>query len=93
MKVEEWLGLALRVLGVIVLLYGAGYLLDGTLFQLEYFTYPDSSANYYFVVGILYCVVGLFLIRGAPHIVRFAYPNEEEVEEPADTGDETDAAR
>jgi hypothetical protein len=84
MSVEQWLGLALRIVGVIVLLYGVGYLVDGALFYLEYFNYPDSSVNYYIVVGILYCAVGVYLLRGAPHVVRFAYPREEAMEEPSE---------
>jgi hypothetical protein len=28
--------------------------------------------------GIPYLAVSLYLLRGAPHLVRFAYPNESE---------------
>jgi hypothetical protein len=91
MSVEQWFGLALRIVGAIVGLYGVGYLVDGALFQLEYFNYPDSSVNYYIVVGLLYCGVGVYLLRGAPHVVRFAYSREEAVEEPVeDAGDSND---
>jgi hypothetical protein len=84
MSVEEWLGLALRIVGAIVSLYGVSYLVDGALFHLEYFSYPDSSVNYYIVVGLLYCGVGVYLLRGASHVVRFAYPREEAVDEPVE---------
>ena len=84
MSVEQWLGLALRIVGAIVCLYGVGYLVDGALFHLEYFIYADSTVNYYIVVGLLYCAAGIYLLRGAPHVVRFAYPREEAMEEPAE---------
>ncbi|MFY9619976.1 MAG: hypothetical protein WAQ99_09200 [Pyrinomonadaceae bacterium] len=84
MSAEQWLGLALRIVGAIVFLYGVGYLVDGALFHLEYFIYADSSVNYYIVVGLLYCTAGGYLLRGAPHVVRFAYPQEEGTEEPAE---------
>lgn len=84
MSLEQWLGLALRIVGAIVLLYGVGYLVDGALLHLEYFNYPDSSVNYYIVVGLLYCGVGVYLLRGAPQVVRFAYPREESMDEPAE---------
>lgn len=71
-------GLALRIVGAIVFLYGVGYLVDGALFHLEYFIYADSTVNYYLVVGLLYCAAGAYLLRGAPHVVRFAYPQEKE---------------
>ena len=84
MSVEQWLGLALRIVGAIVSLYGVGYLVDGALLHLEYFVYADSSVNYYLVVGLLYCGTGLYLLRGAPHVVRFAYPQDEVTDERAE---------
>ncbi len=74
MRVEEWFALALRVIGIIYFLYGAGYLLDGSLFRLGYFHYPESSSGYYIITGLFQCSVALFFIRGAAGIVRFAYP-------------------
>ena len=84
MSVEQWLGLGLRIVGAIVSLYGLGYLLDGALLHLEYFVYADSSVNYYIVVGVLYCGAGVYLLRGAPHVLRFAYPQEEVMDESAE---------
>lgn len=81
MRVEEWFALAVRIIGVVVFLYGIGYLLDGALFHLGYFKYPESSPAYYLIAGISYGCVGLYLLRGAAHIVSFAYPIEEEEEE------------
>ena len=81
MRVEEWFALAVRVIGVLIFLYGLGYLLDSLLFRLGYFNYPESSPAYYVVAGISYGIVGLYLMRGAPQIVRFAYPVEEEQDE------------
>lgn len=81
MRVEEWFGLGVRVVGVLIFLYGVGYLLDGALFSLGYFSYPESSPAYYVVAGMSYGVVGLYLMRGAPHLVRFAYPLDEEQDE------------
>jgi hypothetical protein len=91
MRVEEWFALALRVLGVLIFLYGLGYLLDSFLFRLGYFNYPESSPAYYVVAGISYSIVGLYLMRGAPQIVRFAYPLEEEQD--YNNGDEEEADR
>ena len=78
MRIEDWFALAVRVIGVVVFLYGVGYLLDSSLFRLGYFNYLDSSPGYYMIAGISYVIVGLYLMRGAPHIVRFAYPIDEE---------------
>lgn len=81
MRAEEWFTLALRIIGVIIFLYGIGYLLDGSLFKLEFFNFAESSPAYYMIAGISYGIVGLYLMRGASHIARFAYPAREEEEE------------
>jgi hypothetical protein len=93
-KVEELFALALRIIGVLLLFYGLHGLLDAGLFQLGYFTYQDSSVGYYLISGLFYSVVGLYLLRGAPGIVRFAYrANEEDEEETEGDDDEGDGER
>ena len=91
MRAEDWFALSLRVIGAVVSVYGMGYLLDSLLFWLGYFNFPESSPNYYVVVGIAYVIAGVFLLRAAPLLVRFAYPEEEEDEdEEDDAGDKQD---
>jgi len=80
MRAEDWFALAVRVIGVVLFLYGVGYLSDSFLFRLGYFNYPETSPGYYVIAGISYGIVGLLFMRGADHIVRFAYPIEEEEE-------------
>jgi hypothetical protein len=80
MKVEDWFALAVRVIGVLILLYGIGYLLDSFLFRLGYFNFSESSPGYYLIAGLSYVLVGMYLIRGASHLVRFAFPAEAEDE-------------
>lgn len=89
MRAEEWFALALRVIGVIQVLYGVGYLFDSSLFRLGYFTYPDTTFGYYLIAGIAYTVVGLCLIRFTPPIVDFVYPPETDEESELDE-EETD---
>ena len=89
MRAEEWFALTLKVIGVIEILYGAGYLFDSSLFRLGYFNYPDTTPGYYLIAGIAYTVVGLCLIRFAPHIVDLVYPPETDEESDLDE-EETD---
>jgi hypothetical protein len=86
MRLEDWFALAVRVIGVLIFLYGIGHLLDSFLFRLGYFNYPESSPGYYVIAKLSYVFVGLYLIRGAPQLVRFAYPIKED-EEKADQQD------
>ena len=80
MKPKEYLALALRIIGVLVILYGIRDLIDFPLGLLGYFTLQRTAYAYYLILGIGYLVVGLYLLRGAPHLVRFAYPEREKEE-------------
>lgn len=89
LRVEELFGLALRIMGAVLVYYGLHNLLDALLFNLGYFNYPDSSPHYYLVSGLFLTVLGLYLVRGAVGVVAFAYPsrddeenNDQELDEP-----------
>ncbi|HUS12881.1 MAG TPA: hypothetical protein VMZ30_20595 [Pyrinomonadaceae bacterium] len=87
MKIKEWFGLALRVTGVVTCIYGAVYLLDALLFRFGYLNYPESVPGYFVITGLFHLLIGLYLIRGAPLLIGFAYPFEEE-EEKAESEEE-----
>lgn len=87
MRIDDWLALALRIIGALLLIYGLQYLLDALLFYLGYFTYPDSTTGYYLISGLTYVFIGLYLLRGAPLLVRFSYPEEEADERDEESGD------
>ena len=80
MQIEDWFALAVRVVGVWLLISGLGLLLDSSLFKLGYFSYLDSSPGYYLISGLAQVLAGLYLVRGAPQLVAFACPTEEEDE-------------
>jgi hypothetical protein len=91
-RVQELFGLALRILGAVVLYYGLSGLLDAALFNLGYFNYPDSSPNYYLISGLFQLVVGIYLLRGAPGLVRFAYPASEDEDDDEEDSEEEKSA-
>jgi len=78
MGAQDWFALAVRVVGLMTLITGLATLLDGFLLKLGYFTHTESSPAYYSIVGVANLVLGLCLILGAPVVVRFAYPLEDE---------------
>ena len=80
MRVEDWFALAVRVFGITVLIAGLGLLLDSSLLKLGYFNQPDTHPAYYMIYGAAQVVAGLYLIRGAPFLVRFAYSRDDENE-------------
>ena len=80
MRVEDWFAVAVRVVGVVMFIYGLGLVLDSFLFRLGYFTYLDTTPAYFLIVGLAQVFGGLYLVRGAPHLLGFAYPIEDEDE-------------
>lgn len=64
MKASELFGVAVRTVGLISLLYmiGGSFLLFG-----------GSMAFGFLVRQILWAALSIYLLRGAPHVVRFAY--------------------
>ena len=91
MKTEEWFGLAVRVIGVVALVYGAVYLLEALLFRFGYLNYPESVPGYFLITGLFHLLIGLYLIRGAPLLISFAYPLEENEDDEEDDENEEDA--
>ncbi|MCA1615883.1 MAG: hypothetical protein LC800_17635 [Acidobacteria bacterium] len=86
MGAKDWFALALRIAGVVLLLYGLRDLVDHMLYQFGYFNWPDVSPRYFVVLGVVQVCAGLYLVRGAPQLVAFAFPEtpEDEAEEDED---------
>jgi hypothetical protein len=80
MEAEDWFAVAVRVVGVVILVAGLGLLLDSLLFKLGYFFYPDSSPGYYLIAGMAQVIIGMYLARGAPLLAEFAFPIEDNAE-------------
>ena len=70
MNSKEWFGLFLRIVGVLGILTITRHALVPHLAQ----TYPHPGLQIIkWVIGV---VVGVYLIRGAPGLVKFAYPDK-----------------
>ena len=91
MGAKDWFTLALRVVGVVLLLYGLRDLVDHLLYRLGYFNWPEISPLYYVVTGVAQALAGLYLVRGAPLLVGFAFPETAVDEE--DEAEEAEARR
>ena len=80
MKLTDLFGLATRIVGLIVSLYGMDWLIRFCLGQIGYFTLQKTDLTYYLIMGIVYLSAGAYFLRGAPHFVRYAY-SEDNAEE------------
>jgi hypothetical protein len=75
MKANDYFEVAIRVIGVVLMIYGLRDLLDALLFVLGYFTIMDTNPKYYLVFGLGSLVLGFYFVRGAGLLVDFAFPN------------------
>jgi hypothetical protein len=69
MKSSDLFALAVRIVGLVSLLYmiGSAVMLFGS-----------GIAFFWVVKEVIWLLVSLYLLRGAPHVVRFAYPERSE---------------
>ena len=69
--------LAVRIVGLVVCLYGLDYLREFVAVQMGYFMLERTSPVLYFASAAAFMITGLYLIRGAPHFMRYAFPDED----------------
>ena len=90
MTAKDIFGLALRVVGFGLFLNGLDNIGEFIAVQIGYFTLQKTDPTYYFVLGIAQAVIGLYFLRGAPHFIRYSYP-EDDYEEHEEAPDAQDA--
>jgi hypothetical protein len=73
MSARDAFGLILRVLGLLGVLWGIFYL-GSIVYWLLGTRVPGYTIYHYIAAAFLTLGVGLYLLRGAPHLVRFAFP-------------------
>lgn len=75
MRPRESFGVGVRIVGLIVVLVSILYFVSGVVVLIDPKFQPKvSPAWHYFVDAVVELAVGLYLLRGATQIVRFAYP-------------------
>ena len=77
MEERNYFQLAIRVVGLVVCLYGLDYLREFVAIQMGYFTLERTSPVLYFASAAVSLILGLYLVRGAPHFMRFAFPEDD----------------
>ena len=76
MKEKHIFGLVVKVLGLAGVLWGCSYVVSVIYYLLG--SHPEGYTLYHYVVAsVVTLALGLYFLRGAPHIVRFAYPDDE----------------
>ena len=79
MQPRQAFGVAIRVMGLLTSVASLLWLLSAIIV----FFVPDYRANvapawHYLLSGVIALVLGLYCLRGARHVVSFAYPGSDD---------------
>ena len=78
MTSKDTFGVVVRVVGLLVVLAAILYFLSGIVLIINPQFRPNVEPSWhYFLDGAIGLLIGLYLLRGAPHVVRFAYRDED----------------
>jgi cytochrome b subunit of formate dehydrogenase len=73
MDTKQAFSLVVRVIGLILVILGVIYLIDGFVMLFDP-TFRSKPGWHYFVDGGMLLPIGMYLLRGAACIIRFAFP-------------------
>jgi ABC-type antimicrobial peptide transport system permease subunit len=77
MTPRQTFGLAVRIIGLLVMLFGVLYFISWAVVLIDPHSRPGvSPAWHYFLNAVVELLIGVYLLRGAPFLVRIAYPDE-----------------
>lgn len=74
MKPKELFGVAVRVIGLLSVIFGAYSILLGLWVGIQS---HNGGSSILFFPGIVYLCVGFFLMRGSSVIEKYVYPDDE----------------
>jgi len=78
MKPKHAFGVAVRVVGLIIILVSVLYFVSAIIVFIDPTYRPNlAPAWHYFVDAVVELLIGLYLLRGGAHIVRFAFPDDD----------------
>jgi hypothetical protein len=75
MRPPEAFGIILRILGLFMMVYCLWSLFLGIAIYSSS-EVADLGMVWSFIIPIVGIPLGLYLLRGAPHVLRFSYPSE-----------------
>jgi uncharacterized membrane protein YqjE len=82
MNPKDCFGVAVRIMGLLIIIVALLYLISAVIVLINPKYRPGAAPiSHYLLPGLLGLVFGLYLLRVAPHIVRFAYPAKKAKEE------------
>jgi hypothetical protein len=82
MSAKDWFGLIVRVFGLAGTLWGFFYLMSVLYYLMGGHPTPGYTVYHYLLAAIVTLVPSVYFLRGAPHLIRFAYPDASAADEP-----------
>jgi hypothetical protein len=76
MKPRDCFGVVIRTIGLLLLIVSALYLNSALVTMIGRESSHAATPAYYLVASALTAGIGLYFLRGAPHLMRFAYGEE-----------------
>ena len=78
MKPQDVFGVVIRTAGLLLFLFAGWYLVYAlsVLIGVEKASDTDEMRAYFFD-GVIYVLVSLYFLRGAPPLLRFCYPRSQ----------------
>ena len=72
MTAKDLFGVIIRIVGLFITVLGVAYFLGGV-----FGTHPpdDPTGSQHISYGIVCLIAGLYLLRGAPLLMRYSYPD------------------
>ena len=78
MTERDCFGVVVRSIGLLVIIVTIAYVGSGLYVVLAPTAAHKATATSYFTFAVGYGLFGLYLLRGAKHLVNFAYPSEQQ---------------
>jgi len=78
MKPRDCFGVVVRTVGLLLMLFSLFYFYGAVAASVSPALGRGGTPVYYIGIGVVMMFVGLYLLRGAPHLLRFAYGKEQD---------------
>lgn len=80
MTPKDCFGVAVRIVGLVVILLGIREFCSFAVIVTGPRVAPYSPPPVYLSLTVVYLVVGIYLVHGAPPLINWCYPNTELIE-------------
>ena len=78
MKPRDCFGVVVRTVGLLLMLFSLFYFIGGVAAAISPSLGRGGTPVYYVAIGGVMILVGLYLLRGAPHLLRYSYGGDKE---------------